>query len=372
MASGTPRTTLWELDPHTKAKHDILRQYLAGWFPVLSTYHGRVVFLDGFAGPGRYKNGEPGSPLIALSTLLDHSYFPRMKDCEFLFIFCEQGRDRADNLKEEIQRFADERGGDWPSNVKVSIKNNEFEQTAQDILETLKTQKAQLAPTFAFVDPFGVTGLPMDLLADLLSFNRCELFVNYIVNTAVRFATSGQIDDRFRELYGTEDFLRAEGLQGQARLQFLHDLYERQLKERCGFDYVQSFGMMNNTGNIIYYLFYGTRNTKGLQLMKDAMWRVDAGGGYTFSDRLAGQDILFTEGDLVSEPLRAALLDKFAGRTVLVDELEGYVLVHTPYRPAHLRKYVLSPLEKAGAISVDRPGRSGFPAGRTRITFRST
>ncbi|MFF3864590.1 three-Cys-motif partner protein TcmP [Micromonospora sp. NPDC001898] len=369
MASGTPRGTLWELDHHTKAKHDILRQYLAGWFPVLSSYQGRVVFLDGFAGPGRYKNGEPGSPLIALSTLLDHSYFPRMTKCEFLFIFCEQGRTRADNLKEEIQKFADERGT-WPENVKVSIKNSEFERTAQDILETLKAQKAQLAPTFAFVDPFGISGLPMDLLADLLSFNRCELFVNYIVNTAVRFANSGMIDERLRELYGTDDFLKAEGLQGQARLQFLHDLYERQLKARCGFDYVQSFGMLNKTGNVIYYLFYGTRNPKGLQLMKDAMWKVDAGGGYKFSDRLAGQDILFSEEDLVPEPLRSALLTHFAGRTVLVDELETFVLVHTPYRPAHLRKYALSPLEKDGKISVDRPGRSGFPAGRTRITFR--
>jgi len=52
---ATPKETLWELDPHTKAKHEILGRYLAAWFPILGTYHSRIVYVDGFSGPGRYK-----------------------------------------------------------------------------------------------------------------------------------------------------------------------------------------------------------------------------------------------------------------------------------------------------------------------------
>src|SRR5262249_44610615 len=146
---------------------------------------------------------------------------------------------------------------------------------------------------------------------DLLSFRQCELFVNYMANPVKRFATAGNIDEQLEELFGTDEFRNVGSLYGDDRERFLHDLYERQLQEQCGFDYVQSFGMKNMAGHITYYLFYGTRNTKGLQLMKDAMWRLDPGGGYRFSDRLAGQDILFDESVMVTGPLREALLRHF-------------------------------------------------------------
>lgn len=72
-----PDETIWPLDQHTRAKHELLRRYLGAWFPILTYagYHGRVMFLDGFAGPGIYSNGEPGSPIIALNTLVNHRVF---------------------------------------------------------------------------------------------------------------------------------------------------------------------------------------------------------------------------------------------------------------------------------------------------------
>jgi hypothetical protein len=56
--SGDARRSVrdgWPLDPHTLAKHEILRRYLYAWFPIMSCYNGRLVFLDGFAGPGAYE-----------------------------------------------------------------------------------------------------------------------------------------------------------------------------------------------------------------------------------------------------------------------------------------------------------------------------
>jgi hypothetical protein len=85
------------------------------------------------------------------------------------------------------------------------------------------------------------------------------------------------------------------------------------------------------------------------------MWKADPGGGYRFSDQLAGQDVLFIEDELDTNPLRSQLLQAFHGRTVSVEALEHYVLVNTPYRETHLRKPVLTPLEKEGVIRVTRP-----------------
>jgi hypothetical protein len=44
---------------------------------MLSKYNGRNIYIDGFAGPGRYKGGEDGSPIIALKALLEHPHFKK-------------------------------------------------------------------------------------------------------------------------------------------------------------------------------------------------------------------------------------------------------------------------------------------------------
>ena len=63
---AVPKDTIWPIEPHTAAKHQILRKYLDAWLPILGTYNNRMLYIDGFAGPGEYTGGEPGSPIIAL------------------------------------------------------------------------------------------------------------------------------------------------------------------------------------------------------------------------------------------------------------------------------------------------------------------
>ena len=67
-----PRTTTWPLEQHTRGKHMVLKNYMGAWLPILTSWNGRVLFIDAFAGPGEYSNGEPGSPVIALRALIDH------------------------------------------------------------------------------------------------------------------------------------------------------------------------------------------------------------------------------------------------------------------------------------------------------------
>lgn len=174
-----------------------------------------------------------------------------------------------------------------------------------------------------------------------------------------------------RELFGMDAAEVLGGYDGRAdRIEYLRAVYARQLQERAGFDHMQSFAMINETGNIGYYLLHGTRHRAGVKLMKSAMWRVDPGGGCTFSDRLADEDVLFVlDPDL--RPLRQELLRHYAGqRGISASDIEWHTLLHTPYREAHVRP-VLRQLEAAGVIQVDRPaGKRQFAAGVT-IEFPS-
>ena len=69
---AVPTDTIWPIEPHTSAKHQILRKYLDAWLPILGTYNKRIIYIDGFAGPGEYVGGEPGSPIIALEAARSH------------------------------------------------------------------------------------------------------------------------------------------------------------------------------------------------------------------------------------------------------------------------------------------------------------
>ena len=98
------KDTLWPITRPTQAKHTILRKYLDAWLPILGAgryAHEHLVLIDGFAGPGRYSSGEPGSPLIMLRAYLDH---PATLDATAHFFFIEEHRERCEHLRAEIGR----------------------------------------------------------------------------------------------------------------------------------------------------------------------------------------------------------------------------------------------------------------------------
>ena len=92
---ATKQETLWDLEPHTRGKHLVLRAYLDAWLPIMSFANSRVLFIDGFAGPGEYAGGEEGSPQIAMRALVDHS--ANIK-AEVVYYFIEKDAERAKHL----------------------------------------------------------------------------------------------------------------------------------------------------------------------------------------------------------------------------------------------------------------------------------
>jgi three-Cys-motif partner protein len=357
---------IWDLTPHTGAKHSILKGYLGAWFPILGRYNRRVVFIDGFAGPGIYTSGEPGSPLIALSTFLDHGYSTGLANTEVVFVFNEQDPARFASLVDILENERVRRG-DWPQNVKVVVNNQGFTDIATDILGGLGGKS--MAPTFAFIDPFGYKDVPLSLVSQLMSFPKSELFIYFDINSLVRFATAGTaVDAHFEALYGTDEFKNAPPSGDPGRQQFLHDLYERQLKSVCNFKYVRSFEMVGANGKAINYLFFCTQSLLGLDRMKSVMWKLAPAGNFRFADSRSGLTFLY-EDEPDTTRLQATLREKFAGKTVGVEALEEFVIAETPHVKSHIRKRTLVPMQRAGFISSPNQSRAGvFPEG-TLITF---
>ncbi len=114
---GAPKTTVWAIEPHTQAKHEILDRYLQAWTAILSL--GRfpaIAYVDGFAGPGVYEKGQIGSPIIALNAALEQQrQHPAMANTKLIFLFIEQKTDRAERLQENVDELQ------LPSNFRVKV-----------------------------------------------------------------------------------------------------------------------------------------------------------------------------------------------------------------------------------------------------------
>ena len=180
---GDSLPTVWNQPPHTKVKHDILTRYLAAWFGIFgsSRRHSAVNVLDGFAGPGCYEDGEPGSPVLALNTLLNHQSFGNFDTTRFTFVFNEWDPQRFASLREVLAE-AKVSKSPWPANVHVLESNQNFQDLARQLLDSVGPNK-QLAPTFAFIDPFGYRDVPMSTIRDLVSHRSCELFIYFDFNS---------------------------------------------------------------------------------------------------------------------------------------------------------------------------------------------
>lgn len=362
---------MWDYPEHTEAKHDILGNYLDAWYPILASGYGRVLFIDGFAGRGVYNDGSVGSPIIAMGHLLGHAAWPRMAHREFVFIFIEHDADNVVSLDKAIADYRsawEAVNGPWPANVKYQVNEGTFTDHATEICDYLDEQQRNLAPTFAFIDPFGWKGMPMALIARLLNYRSCEVFINFMVGFVNRFLTHPHQGSNMNELFGLDVDAILKDFHGGDRVEHLRNVYMNQLTEVAGFPYVRWFAMKNSTGNIGYYLLHGTREPLGVEKMKDAMWKIAPSGDYSFSDRLAGVDVLFEpEPDLA--PLWKALITTYAGKSgVMVNpDLQEWVILHTPYRKPHLTQ-VLRDLEhrSPAPFRVNRPpGKRQFAAGVT-------
>lgn len=138
---SAPRTKLWPIEPHTRAKHEILRRYLEAWTAILGTINQPVIqYVDGFAGPGAYAGGEEGSPIIALKAALAHqARIPSSTKVRFLFI--EENADRAAYLDSLVKALA------VPANFEVKIVCGGFEEKFREIVLDRYVERGRPAAT---------------------------------------------------------------------------------------------------------------------------------------------------------------------------------------------------------------------------------
>jgi three-Cys-motif partner protein len=371
MKTATPPGRTWAIQPHTQTKLKILRSYLNAWFPILALGgFPRAIYIDGFAGPGRYTGAEDGSPLVALKAVLEQNL---SMNSTFEFHFVEWDRECLARLKHEIgllQPMLSKR-----SNVVVTIHEEQAFVDAYRNISPILGRRGTTVPIFGLLDPFGWTGVPFDILRDLLARPSTEVVVNFMHEEISRFLGQRQQPENFDALFGCREWRDALSLRGYERTYRLHSLYRDQLIRDAGARYVRSFTMVNERNRVDYFLFFATKNLLGVRKMKEAMWRVDRSGEFRFSDATDpdAPSLFGSQPDFIS--LQRAFLQRFGTSWTPLETLFEFTIAETPFLPSHART-VLREADKSQPPTIevgapkDRRGGT-FPEGRgIRVRFR--
>ncbi len=360
--------TVWDAEPHTLVKHQILERYLQAWLPILTRQAGllrqqfgnlasrEILFVDGFAGPGEYRGGEPGSPVIALKAALNHGQFPM--PVQFLFI--EHREDRYERLKQVLRPY-EERVNQSENIAKVKGRCGDCDLVLNDLLDESDKKQTKFGPALAFLDQFGYGAVSMDLIGRILSFPQCEVFTYLCYKEMNRFITDPHKADALTRAFGGQEWRECIDLPTQKRRDGLLERYKQGLRERANAKYVVSFLMYDKNNLPLYWLLFCTNNLRGLEEMKEAMWHVDKSGDFRFSDHEAAGQLLLLNQSFDQQWLAGEMMRRLSGKTMTVADIKEWVLVETP---CYLFKEALRRLESDESVAVVKA-----PNGRRPSTY---
>ncbi|MCR4298825.1 MAG: three-Cys-motif partner protein TcmP [Gallionella sp.] len=220
------------------------------------------------------------------------------------------------------------------------------------------------SPLFAFVDPFGATGVPFADIKDLLSRDSSEVLINFDsdgIGRIFRADEAANHEKILNKIFG-DDSWKME----LAKHRLSHELYrgvlalyKQQLLALPKVRYVFAFEMRSAKNIIDYHLVFASQHYLGLEKMKEAMTKIAKNGDYCFPDAHLNQATLFR----LDEPSTYSpqLLEQFRGRTADYPELRDYALNENPFMNP---EEMLKDLEGKGMIQVS----SGDPK-RRKGTF---
>lgn len=354
---AVPQALLWPREPHTEAKHLILRGYLDAWWPILLSANTIVTYAEGYAGPGVYEEGEDGSPVLALQALLERDKPLPLVGRRAQVVLIEARADRLDRCRTQIA----DRLGELPAEVEVHARPGTCE---DQLLPALREAGAFGHPLLVNLDPFSA-GVPYEVLREVGQNRSSEVLISFMASWFVRFANHTDMDHGDRQ-FGDTTWRQVTGVPSSEKRRWLVDRYRERITS-AGFKHTVWFELVDEGGRA-FWLIFATNSSIGLAKMKESFWRVDPVRGVHFRDPRDPGQLTFDVGDdphLAS--LRNLLSEHLAGRSdVLVDDIRDWTLEQTVFLPTHSME-VLRQWRAEDRLAVDLTGKLKRAA---RVTLR--
>jgi three-Cys-motif partner protein len=352
----------------SRVKARIVTKYFGGWGRVMAHQNiEQIGYLDLFAGPGRYDDGKPSTPLLVLNEAVN---YPKICNKIQLF-FNDFDADNVKKLKTEIEAFPGVEG----LRFEPIIENFTVGEATAAAMEKLKRMRS--IPMLSFVDPWGYKGLSLPLIRDLVKNWGCDsiFFFNYRrINAAVdNIVLEGPVSIVFTEKILAELRRAVKGKKPAER----EDMILAKIGEvfaGWGMKFFLSFRFRNETGHrTTHHLMFVTKNDLGCDIMKEIIAKESAEfiqgvPSFEYNPHIRQESLkqapLPGLGPL--DELKKSLLGEFAGKTVAMIDIYRRHRMSRQYLKKNYKAALLD-LEADGRIGTDRTSRgtkkNSFPDG---------
>lgn len=339
-------------------KAQIVDKYYRAWAKIMQSRSERIVYIDLFSGPGRYKDGAASVPLLVLENAISE---PNLRD-RLITIFNDKDINNSRTLAAEIDKL--------PGIEKLRYRpqvNNEI------VGEKIINEIANFSdvPTLSFIDPWGYKGLSLQLINRFIKDWGCDciFFFNYnrinmgLNNVAVRQHMVALFGEQ-----GIEQLLTELSSQDPENRELMIVEQISQSLKKMGGCYTLPFCFKNASGSrTSHYLIFVSKHIRGYNIMKEIMGKEssDVPQGVPSFDYCVADKTMPLLFDLARplDELETMLLKTFSGMTLkMIDVFERHHVGKKYLRSNY--KEALKSLEAKGTITVSPPVQK-----RRRNTF---
>lgn len=259
--------------PWSRIKDQILGQYMPPYLSKVAKLGKPIILIDAFAGPGKFDDNSPGSPLIICQAARKH--VPN----NYLAIFVNRQKDHHLQLSHVISGFS-------ITNNAIPIYGSADELLAKvrDVLED--------HTVFLYLDPFGLKSCEFSVIEPFLRRNKSfstEIIINLNMPAIHRLATCKAVLDgrceepliqafhkRLTAVLGGQywkEILWDDTLDAEVQAEKVMEIYR---KKMLSLNTPQAFSgscpvRERKDGRIKYYVTFYSRHRDAMLLMNDIM-----------------------------------------------------------------------------------------------------
>lgn len=320
MGHKADRSFFDEKRPWSKRKDLILGYYLAPYLPKIATQKRPVLVVDGFAGPGSFRDGGEGSPLIICNVV--KAARDRRPPVPMTVLCIEPDPGLHTDLVKALAPFPF-----------AEARRVRFEESLPELESRFATHSV-----FLYLDPYANEGIEWTALERVFARLKAGVSVEILLNFNVpAFSRMGRASLKMGAATDDPDVAAAAPPSGHAlaaerldafaggawwravlarnlsfptEINALASLYGERVRARFGETAMQQIREAPGDHVPKYVLVFGSRHPHALELMNDAMFK----SRELFAAETAGPGPLFESRplDVVSDPRRLPALVRAA------------------------------------------------------------
>lgn len=327
---------------HTKYKIQYVSEYAKNWVYVASCNNAaNINFIDCMCNAGIYQDGDYCSAIEVLKVFRDCAYNYPHKTYNLFLNDIDASKIRI------MQEVCGAVFSSYPQNLNIFFQNDDVNLYLENVKKLYPQPFSYPSMTILYVDPYSFHTVKLSSIENFIRTTYCELLFNLFTSDFNR----NKVDTGIREVLG-----------GDYDIKNTKELLEHVIARlRTGkMRYFLSYPFRQQKNVEIYQILFASPNDRGLDKLKDALWKIFNGSEFYKTDlaKESGQMSLFSEEDNQEMAARRyaqecinSFLDTFSGQTVPYTVIERYVLERSLLKSSHIINFIIKPMMASGQLT---------------------